>query len=202
MAEEKMPELPEEEKSEGKSEEKKGGSMEQLMPLMNMLAAKEGASGHQGPLWVIGGVLLLGLLLNGGLGGLGGNAGVDQRLILEQGAALSSKIDNSLFQSTLQNNQMQNALQTQISSGFCATNENIGALRGEFAAGKAEILCAIHNLGQQQKIDVLEARVAELQRYVPLPVPPVQQVDITGQINATVTNAVAQALAMQRMSAA
>ena len=220
MADEKMPAEDEskepskkEESGEKSGSETKGSNMEQFMPLIATLAAKEGSGEKSGPLWVIGGVLLLGLLMNGGFGGLGGgNAGVDQRLILEQGALLASKIDNSLYQNTLQLSNVQNTLQAQMAAGFCATNENIGkvlcaveGVNSRIALAEERIIGNQNNLAKDAQIAEQARIINELQRFVPLPVPPTQNVDITGQINVAITQALAAALpqmaAMMRSAA-
>lgn len=181
-----------EEKHDGehKDEHKKESTiMEQLMPLMTMLAAQkdEGKGGLMAGgagIWFIGLLLLL-LVLGGNGGGLfGGGANSqpaeNERLIYD----LGSKMDNGFYNQAMAMNTGFNAQAMQTANGFCSTNENITAGRGEQAADTAKILCAIgevnsrislseerimanaNNLSQEAQIRALQEKIAERDRHL------------------------------------
>lgn len=160
---------------------KEGSTMDQLMPLMTMMAAqkddgKGGVMAGSAGIWLIGLLLLL-ILLGGGTSGLLGGgansqASINERLILETSAGLGSKIDNGNYQlaSALNTGFFNQA--TQTAAGFCETNKNIDkvlcaveAVRVQGEANTAAILANQNSLYQQTQNDALKARVAELERF-------------------------------------
>jgi hypothetical protein len=162
-----------------KDESKKGSTMDQLMPIMTMLAAQkdEGKGGFMAGsagVWLIGLLLLLSMLNGGGLFGGGANSqgAQNERLILETSAGLASKIDNGNYQlaSALNTGFFNQA--TQTAAGFCETNANINkvlcaveASRVESAYNTEKIIANQNLLASQAENKALMARINELERF-------------------------------------